>query len=78
MSFSLSINWDNYSQKKKIFFQNNIDMNLNQNMNFSFCHLLLKYEPRIKDKEFYDKEQKINRNLFYIYLLKELSPRTFS
>ena len=48
-------------------------MNLNQNMNFSFCHLLLKYEPRIKDKEFYDKEQK-----FYIYLLKELSPRTFS
>ena len=53
-------------------------MNLNQNMNFSFCYLLLKYGPRIKDKEFYDKEQKINRNLFYIYLLKELSPRTFS
>ena len=78
MSFSLSINWDNYSQKKKIFFQNNIDMNLNQIMNFSFCYLLLKYGPRIKDKEFYDKEQKINRNLFYIYLLKELSPRTFS
>ena len=41
-------------------------------MNCSFCYYLLKYEARIKDKELYDKEQKIHRNFFYIDVLKEL------
>ena len=42
------------------------------------CYFLLKYEPRIEDKgEVYDKEQKIHRNFFYIYVLKELSPKLF-
>ena len=31
----------------------------------------------IKDKELHDKEQKIYRNLFYFYILKELSPKIF-
>ena len=30
-----------------------------QNWNLSFCNFLLKYEPRMKDKEPHDKEQKI-------------------
>ena len=47
-------------------------------MNCSFCYYLLKYEARIKDKELYDKEQKIHRNFFYIDVLKELLPKTFS
>ena len=38
----------------------------------------LEYEPRINDKELYDKEQKIHTNFFYIYILKELSLKTFS
>ena len=40
---------------------------------FSFCYFLLKYESRITDKE-----QKMYTNLFYIYVLKELSPKTIS
>ena len=38
----------------------------------------LKYEPRIKDKELHDKEQKIYTNFFYFYILKELSPKISS
>ena len=45
-----------------------------QNWNLSFRNFLLKYEPRIKDKELHDKEQKIYTNLFYFYVLNKLSP----
>ena len=47
-------------------------------MNFPFFYFLLKCKPRIKDKELYVKEQKMQRNFFYIHVLKELSPETFS
>ena len=33
---------------------------------------MLKYEARIKGKELHDKEQKVNTNFFYFYVLKEL------
>ena len=36
---------------------------------------MLKHEPRIKDEEFHDEEQKIYPNFFYFYVLKELSPK---
>ena len=39
----------------------------NQNWNLSFHYLLLKHKPCIKDKEFHDKEQKIDTN-FYLLL----------
>ena len=45
------------------------------------CNFLLKYEPRIKDKEFHDKEQKIytkNMYIFSFYVPKELSTKYFS
>ena len=37
----------------------------------------LEYEPRINDKELYDKEQKIHTNLFYIYVLKDFRLKLF-
>ena len=36
--------------------------------NLSFCNILLKYEPRIKDKEPHHDEQKIYTNFFYFTL----------
>ena len=39
-----------------------------QNWNLSLCNFLLKYEPRIKDKEPHHKEQKIYTNFFYFTL----------
>ena len=48
-----------------------------QNWNLSFHNFLLKYEHRIEDKELHDKEQKKYTNLFYFYVLKELSPKVF-
>ena len=38
---------------------------------------MLKYEPRIKDKELQNKEQKAYTNFFYFYVLKEFSPKFF-
>ena len=49
-----------------------------ENWNLSFRNFLLKYEPRIKDKELHDKEQKIYTTFFYFYVLKELSLKNFS
>ena len=47
-------------------------------MNFSFFYFLLNYEPYIKDKELYDKEQKVYTNFLYIYVLKVVLPETSS
>ena len=49
-----------------------------QNWNLSFRNFLIKYEPRIKDQELHDKEQKVYTNFLYFYILKELSPKLFS
>ena len=42
-------------------------------MILSFRSFLLKYESRMTDRE-----QNMCTNLFYIYVLKELSPKTIS
>ena len=47
-------------------------------MNFSFFYFLLNYEPYIKDKELYGKEQKVYTNFLYIYVLKVVLPETSS
>ena len=47
---------------------------------FVWHNFLLKYEPGIKDKELYDKEQKIYTVFFIIiffFALKEFSPEIF-
>ena len=90
--FSPSIYWDNYSQKKKLFFSKLNDKCFQNLRNlwgivnipicdaitkiWTFLYFLLNYEPYIKDKELYDKEQKVYTNFFYIYVLKVLSPET--
>ena len=43
-----------------------------QNINFSYCYFLLKYEPRINDSELLDKEQNRHRIFFYIYFCLKL------
>ena len=42
------------------------------------CFHILTYLPPWMPKDIYDKEQKIHQNFFYIYVLKELLPKTFS
>ena len=90
--FSPSIYWDNYCQKKKLFFSKLNDKCFQNLRNlwgivnipicdaitkiWTFLYFLLNYEPYIKDKELYDKEQKVYTNFFYIYVLKVLSPET--
>ena len=44
-----------------------------QNWNLSFCNVLLKSEPHIKDKKLYVKKQKKHTNFFYFYVLKKIS-----
>ena len=44
---------------------------------FFFQNYMTSVIKDIKDKELHDKEQKIYRNLFYFYILKELSPKIF-
>ena len=49
-----------------------------QNGNFTFLNFFLRYEACIKDKKLDDKEQNIDTNFFYFYVLKELSRKIFS
>ena len=92
--FSSPIHWDHYYRKKFFFkvtwqmlskltksvrnCQHPILWRNYQNRNLSFCNFLLKYEPRVKDTEPCDKEQKIYTNFFYFYVLKEVLPKLFS
>ena len=39
-----------------------------QNWNLSFHNVLIKYEPRIKDKELHDEKQKIYTIFLFLFL----------